>query len=150
MIREKYFTVVLPGEWERSESGDDLIAYSNLDALEGLTVSVLMVGNVKDSNDQRRLLGEVLELRRKAELQTSTEDANRSDLRISENGFGASGVVLAGRFGSTWNAGKGRAETLVLVGPSQVTIFYFETLGLSTEQFETRAREILDSVGVPE
>jgi hypothetical protein len=141
VVDEGFFKLVLPGLWGSLFDGE---RWTYDGSNEQLTVSVMPSDHRMADDEQAGVLRRVAELRQKAEEDT----VGSAGLRMTDATFARSGAVHAARYAGVEAATQRHFHCLSLCSPSAVTVFYYESLGMSQEEAESRAKVIFNSVVV--
>jgi hypothetical protein len=89
-------------------------------------------------------LERVTVLRREAEMKIPNADTTA----ITETTFAESGGVFAARFGGFERGAQRRFHCLLLCGQSGVVTFYYEAIGKTEQETDSRARPIFNSARI--
>jgi hypothetical protein len=142
LVNEQLFQMMLPGQWQSIQTHDESrFIYQDRTGREQLTVSVFSLAPGL-TEEQRRGVAE----RMLAKLRESEREVRGTSCRLSPVGYGRSGDVLAARYTGN-NQGTGRRFASLLLCSSYTTAnFYYEAFELTEEQFEERARYMMNSI----
>jgi hypothetical protein len=140
---EGVFSVTLPGHWTRLPPSDGA-RWTYRSEREQLTVSLMSSTHRMSDDEQISTIERVTELRRRAE----TETLGIAGVTMTETTFAESGGVHAARFGGVESASQRRFHCLLLCSSCSVTVFYYEAIGMTQQEADSRARPIFNSVAV--
>jgi hypothetical protein len=140
---EGAFSVTLPGHWSRLPPSDGT-RWTYRSDREQLTVSIMRSTHRMSENEQTATIRRVTELRRRAE----TETPGVAGVTMTDTTFAESGGVHAARFGGFESAPQRRFHCLLLCSQSGVTVFYYEVIGMTQQDSDSRARAIFNSAAV--
>jgi hypothetical protein len=97
------------------------------------------------ADERSKTFKRLAELRKHAETGTS----GLTPVTTTDTTFGESEGILAARYGGSEPAVHRHFMCLMLGSTSAFTIFYYETVGLTQSETDTRAKTIMNSVVVP-
>src|SRR5262249_39598447 len=132
------------GEWSRRATADGAgLVLRSSTGREQVTISVMSSSKRMDSAVQSSTLNRLLEHRRQAESRGADTAVTMTESALSET----AGTHTA-RFSGFEPAAQRRFSCLLACGSSVAITFYYEAVGLSEQEADSRARLILDSVRV--
>ena len=144
-IDEGAFRLTLPGQWSKKPSSDPTRWVYHSDNGEELTVSLLGFKSGMSADERSKTFKRLAELRKHAETGTP----GLTSVTTTDTTFGESEGILAARYGGSEPALHRRFMCLMLGSTSAFTIFYYEAVGLTQSETDTRAKTIMNSVVVP-
>lgn len=140
------FRLAVPNDWtdvSTSASGDPWI-YRSRRKDEGLTVSIVGWTEPMAREQRRSAFDKLVELRHRAE--TKMPNGPKGVKVTAPILAGADGIFVA-RYGGSDDTGR-QFRCLLLGGNRAVTIFYYESVGMTESEADTRARPIFNSIHI--
>jgi hypothetical protein len=144
-VDEAAFHLALPGDWATVPSSDSSRWVYRNGADEQVTVSVVGLGKGLSRDERMKTMRRVLAIRRRAE----TEAPGATPVKLTATQFGEADGILAARYGGSEPATGRHLWCLVLGGQREIVFVYYESLGMSQQQSDARARTFFNSVSVP-
>jgi hypothetical protein len=143
-FQEGFFQVTLPVDWTKQPSPDPTRwSYESSERNEALTVSLLQF-NWSNEDERSAVFNRVIEIRRKNE----TAMPGTGVMELSPTVFGELGDTLAARYQGFDRAGNRHSSCLFLFRKKNLTVYFYESIGLSEGQSNARARAIMNSIVV--
>ena len=118
-------------------------SYESSERNEALTVSLLQF-NWSNEEERSAVFNRVIEIRRKTE--TTMPDTGLVELTPTV--FGELGDTLAARYQGFESAANRHSSCLFLFRKKNLTVYFYESIGLSEDQSNARARAIMNSIVV--
>ena len=142
-VDEGIFKLTLPGRWN-CQVPSNLGRWTYSSDQEQLTVSRMDSAIQMDADQQLTTLERVTEHWRRAER----EMPDAPDITMTDPTFAEFAGIHVARYNGAEPASHRCFHCLLFCGPTAVTIFYYESICLSEEESELRARPIFDSIGI--
>lgn len=144
IVKEKDFGLTLPGTWGRRPTADGTgLVFRNTSGAEQVTISPFSFSRPLNSENRSSVLRELLKTHRQGEKQEAD-----TVVTLGEPVFSDGAGTAAVRYSGEETASRRRFTCLIACGGSAAVAFYYESIGLSQQEADTRARTILDSASV--
>ena len=149
VVNEQSFRLRLPGSWVLGDASDPHRRTFHR-VHEQLTVSIFgaLFGKPGEMDHENKVAKFKLWVGKRRAIEARAPEF--AGIQLTETSFGESGGTLAARYSGLDTRRKRRFHCLILASSTAFESFYYEALDMSEQVVQDRAKEIFDSVSIPD
>ena len=140
------FSLTIPNDWTdvSTSANSDPWKYQSSRKDEELTVSIVGWTEPMATEQRRSAFDKLVELRHRVETKMPN---GPKGVKVTDPVFAAADGIFVARYGGSDASGR-QFRCLLLAGSRAVTIFYYESAGMTENEADAKARPIFNSIQI--